>query len=104
MFDLPFNDLDYCKYGMKYRKRTRLWNNITAWEPRELRQKDCGTIEGGKHIATAQRMPNGRKHDWGDKPVFKQSELYVVPGDLVSEILGAVLASYPSPSSTQEDN
>jgi len=28
MADLPYNDLDYCKYGMPYRKRTRLWNNM----------------------------------------------------------------------------
>ena len=35
--ELPYNDLDYCKYGMPYRKRTRLWNNIEAWTPRPLR-------------------------------------------------------------------
>ena len=34
--DLPYNDLDYCKYGMPYRKRTRLWNNIEAWTTRPL--------------------------------------------------------------------
>ena len=28
MKDLPYDDLDYCKYGMPYRKRTRIWNNI----------------------------------------------------------------------------
>ena len=26
----PYNDLDYCKYGVPYRKRIRLWNNIEA--------------------------------------------------------------------------
>ena len=37
--ELPYNDLDYCKHGMAYRKRTRLWNNIEAWTPRPLRKK-----------------------------------------------------------------
>ena len=26
MWGLPFKDIDYCKYGMPYRKRTRIWN------------------------------------------------------------------------------
>ena len=28
MWGLPFKDLDYCKYGMPCRKRTRIWNNV----------------------------------------------------------------------------
>jgi len=28
MWGRPFSDVDYCKYGMLYRKRTRLWNEI----------------------------------------------------------------------------
>ena len=32
--------LDYCKYSMPYRKRTRLWNNIYHWIPRPLCNKD----------------------------------------------------------------
>jgi hypothetical protein len=91
MFDLPFNDIDYCKYGMKYRKRTRLWNNLTNWKPRELCKKDCGNVEGNRHIATAQRMPSGTKDTWGERPLFKQSELYVVPSALIVEILTSVL-------------
>jgi hypothetical protein len=29
----PYNDLDYCRYGMPYRKRTRLWNNLPFFQP-----------------------------------------------------------------------
>ena len=42
----PYNDLDYCKYGMPYRKRTRLWNNAEALTPRPLCKKDCGHMVG----------------------------------------------------------
>ena len=33
---MRFDDVDYCKYGLPYRKRPRLWNNIAQWEPRPL--------------------------------------------------------------------
>ena len=36
MNDLPYVDIDYCKYGMSYRKRTRLWNNVFQWKPQPL--------------------------------------------------------------------
>ena len=94
MSGLGFWDVDYCKYGMKYRKRTRLWNNLFPhWTPRPLCQKDCGSIQNNKHIATAQRMPNGTKDTWGEQPLFKQTELYVIPEPLIREILESLQGS-----------
>ena len=58
MSELDCFDIDYCKYGFKYRKRTRLWTNITNWTPRDLCKKDCGNIRNNEHIETAQRMPS----------------------------------------------
>jgi hypothetical protein len=87
MYGLPFVDVDYCKYGLPYRKRTRIWNNVCSWKPRPLCCKDCWAIDatGKKHIeeaqragSTAERRLNGRR--------FKQSELYAVPSELVKEI------------------
>ena len=84
MHGLPFVDVDYCKYGFPYRKRTRLWNNVSDWKPRDLCRKDCLSMgaNGKSHIATAQRgptksQPNNR---------MKQSELYRVPENLIYEI------------------
>ena len=88
---LPFVDVDYCKYGFNYRKRTRLWNNISNWVPKPLCDKDCGNIINNKHIATAQRMPSGKKETWGDRPLFKQQELYKIPEELINEILNQIL-------------
>ena len=81
MQDRYYVDVDYCKYGMPYRKRTRLWNNIYNWIPRPLCQKDCGNIVGNKHIRTAQRVPSGV----GDSR-YTQDELYVIPHTLIYEI------------------
>jgi site-specific DNA-cytosine methylase len=84
MSGIGFRDVDYCKYGMPYRKRTRLWNNITTWEPRALCKRDCGSMNDDRtrHIAMAQRGPNG-----GRQNRMSQTELYRVPGELIREIL-----------------
>jgi hypothetical protein len=90
MWGIPFKDIDYCKYGMPNRKRTRLWNNVFTWEPRPLCKKDCGKCIGQKHIAVAQRMPSGRKDTWEDKPRFKQEDLYRVPEELLRELFACI--------------
>ena len=81
----PYNDIDYCKYGMPYRKRTRLWNNVWFWEPRDLCKHDCPASTGQKRKEIAQRAP--KSGATGSR--FRQSELYRVPGELIDEILQA---------------
>ena len=90
MFNIPYDDIDYCKYGMLYRKRTRLWNNLTNWTPKPLCNKDCGNIENNKHKETAQRMPSGTKETWGNKKLYKQDELYIIPEMLIMEIFNSI--------------
>ena len=81
MYGIPYTDVDYCKYGMPYRKRTRLWNNIFHWIPRPLCAKDCGNIVNNKHVRTAQRVPSGPQDSR-----YTQDELYVIPEPLIQEI------------------
>ena len=62
MKELDYKDVDYCKYGMPYRKRTRLWNNLKGkWVSRPLCCKDCGNIINNRHIQTAQKASTGKK-------------------------------------------
>ena len=84
MHGLAFVDADYCKYGFPYRKRTRLWNNVSDWKPRDLCRKDClsMSVSGKRHIATAQRGPTKSQ----PKNRMKQSELYRVPENLIYKI------------------
>ena len=52
MTDLPYNDIDYCKYGFPYRKRTRIWNN-SPWVGELLCKKNhyCSQKENtNKHV------------------------------------------------------
>ena len=87
MSGLKYYDVDYCKYGMNYRKRTRLWTNIETWKPRPLCNRDCGKVRNWKHVETAQRLPSGKRDSWGDGYIkHKQEDLYKIPVELISEI------------------
>ena len=55
-------------------------------------------MNGNRHKAEAQRMPSGKKQDWGDQPLLDQSDLYVIPEASIYEIFGGSLSSTPSSS------
>jgi hypothetical protein len=89
MWGLPWVDVDYCKYGMPYRKRTRIWNNIVRWKPRPLCKGDCGSMEGSRHTQSAQRGPTTVRGE-RDNNRQRLQDLYRIPGELVREILGTI--------------
>ena len=92
MKDFDYFDIDYCKYGFPYRKRTRIWTNLTSWKPRPLCKKDCGNIINNKHKETAQRMPSGKKNDWGnDYIIHRQDELYRIPSELINDFFTSIV-------------
>ena len=74
-------------FRSKYRKRTRIWNNLNTWIPKPLCKKDCGNIVNNKHIEVAQRGPKGKKETWINQRRHKQKELYIIPEPLVIEII-----------------
>ena len=86
MNNRSYNDIDYCKYGMPYRKRTRLWNNLENWTPRQLCKYDCGGTVGKRHPMSAQKGASGK---WGDDSNYKTNELYVIPEPLILELFNA---------------
>ena len=90
MYGLPYSDVDYCCYGFRYRKRTRLWHNITNWIPRALCKRDCGSIDetGQRHKESAQRGPSGKQIN---QKTHTMKELYRIPEELIHEILGSTL-------------
>ena len=60
--------------------------------------KDSDSMYGKRPKATTQQMPSGKKQDWGDQPLFNQSNLYVVSEALIYEIFNGILSSTPSSS------
>ena len=96
MYGIPYTDVDYCKYGMPYRKRTRLWNNVLGFTPRPLCKKDCESMDGNKHKEVAQRLPSRSRGSWENQPRHTQTDLYVIPEDLIYEIFdGMVFEDMP---------
>ena len=55
-------------------------------------------MDGNRHQVTAQRMPSGIKQDWGDQPLFDQSDVYVIPEALIYETFGGIISSMPNSS------
>ena len=92
MVGLPYVDVDYCKYGMPYRKRTRLWTNRNL-QLLPLCKYDCDSLDETKkkHKATAQRMPQGKKSEWGDQPLHHQHDLYKIPEALIADIITNII-------------
>ena len=91
MYGIPYTDIDYCKYGMPYRKRTRLWNNVLNWIPRPLCKKDCNYMIGNRHIGSCGCGGQGQGHkvSYSNKS-YSVLEKYVIPSDLIYEIFAVV--------------
>ena len=83
MDELPYNDVDYCKYGMPYRKRTRLWKNCIHFLPKTCK-RDCDAMDETRTRHTQVAQQGVGKHSAQRHHV---RELYVVPRALVEEIL-----------------
>mgnify|MGYP003672741661 FL=1 len=80
MKDLPYNDVDYCKYGFFHRKRTRIWNN-TKWTGKLLCKKDnyCNNRIDGKHTNFRAIKNSNKGTRWENR--------ISIPPDLILEIL-----------------
>ena len=96
LFSFPYKDVSYCKYGLPYRKQTRIWTNFHAWKPKAICKKDCdflvGGIKGKRHIGSAGTGGKGQGHKikYSNKS-YKKEEKYSVPSDLCREILEAII-------------
>ena len=75
---VPYVDLDYCRYGAPYRKRTRIWTN-TAWTPKPL----C-THRG--HAMSAQKGPGRVRGSLVPDDNCSLDTLHALPTALTEEL------------------
>lgn len=90
---LPYCDVDYCRYGMPYRKRTRLWNNLQGrFIPRHLCKRDCPAMRehDKKHKEAAQQGKRQTKDGGREPNQHRLTELYRIPRELVEDIIASL--------------
>jgi len=87
--DLPYTDVDYCRYGTPYKKPTRIWNNFDF---KGLRcEKKCDSMIDNKHKSRSCHTSNAGTTRKGllrtKKPTLRQMQ--AIPAPLVESIFMA---------------
>jgi hypothetical protein len=87
MLNLPYTDVDYCRYGdWGYKKCTRIWTNSGFVGRTCLGVGGCASMVGRRHRASAQR--GGRILDGiSDRKSLNQRDLYRIPSKLCSSVV-----------------
>ena len=104
---IPFKDVSYCKYGMPYRKLTRVWTDLgDYWHPRPtcLVEKCHYKAQFGYHAKSAQKRTSKIKGQRIRDDAFTREELYRIPAELCDEIAKAALNKYVSEQASTQGN
>lgn len=94
MWSIPYVDVDYCQYGLPYRKRTRIWTNVHY--DGKLCNPECSMMINKSHIGSC---GNGYTHSnktdsiYSGKQrtikIFNKEEKYIIPESLVKDLFDA---------------
>ena len=77
--------VDYCRYGLPYRKRTALWSNVCPELAPIMQtcQKDCQFCTNGRHFTTIQDMCHGKER--GQIPIPLLRDIFDKCIDLMAQ-------------------
>ena len=97
---ISYVDVSYCKYGLPYRKQTRLWNNLVGWQTKPICKRDCNFLSEDKkrHIAS---VGNYRKKYAPRSLLLRQR--YNVPEELIRSIADFIEFKFLSLQNKKED-
>ena len=83
--DLPFYDVCYCRYGFSYKKPTRIWTNISGFEPKWCTHKVHKDAIG--MTRTGAKKPLGKFRPTIHSFNLPLSTKYSIPPDLIRDLL-----------------
>ena len=104
---IPYKDVSYCKYGMPYRKLTRLWTDLGEyWDPKPtcLVEKCPHKAQFGIHAKTAQQRKCKCRGGYRAGDNFTREQLYRMPSELCDEIAKAALSKYVCQQASTQSN
>lgn len=81
--DIPYTDVDYCMYGLPYKKRTRIWNNFDF--KGKLCNKECGHCINGRHISNCGHYNKKYTSKIDNFTSTILRERYRIPEDLIKD-------------------
>ena len=90
MLGIPFYDVDYCRFSdWGYKKRTRIWTNVSYEDKLCLGAGECQNMEGKYHRVSLGGQ--GRKKPHVYKKVSAEDVVYRIPERLIKELFDAPL-------------
>ena len=87
---IPFVDMDYCQFGLPYKKSTRFWTNLIVKSHKCT--YNCGNIiiENGKKTKRHTHSVDGGKPSKGVKSTNKLTDRYRIPAKLIELFISSI--------------
>jgi len=85
MIGLPYVDMDYCRFGFPYRKRTRFWTCVDGASKLCLGQGGCLGMIGKRH---KHAMGNGSYEEYWTERGKRLEQRYSIPKGAIEELFG----------------
>jgi hypothetical protein len=83
MLGIPFIDMDYCRFGFPYRKRTRFWTCSVGTDKLCLGKGVCPAMDGSRH---KNAIGNSTYDEFWLIPGKRLEQRYAIPPGLIREL------------------